>query len=78
MIHEELSTVVWRKSTRSGGNGGSCVEIASLAGGQVGIRDSKDRNGPALIFGPNEWQTFIGGIKDGEFDNLAARHKNRS
>ncbi|MFC7648663.1 DUF397 domain-containing protein [Streptosporangium lutulentum] len=70
MSHEELSDAVWRKSTRSGGNGGSCVEVASLAGGRVGVRDSKDRGGPALIFTPSEWQAFIGGVKGREFDDL--------
>ncbi|MEV4751994.1 DUF397 domain-containing protein [Streptosporangium sp. NPDC049248] len=69
MSHEELSRAVWRKSSCSGGNGGSCVEVASLSEGRVGVRDSKDRSGPALIFTSTEWQTFIGGIKGGEFDN---------
>lgn len=69
--HEELTRASWRKSIRSGGNGGSCVEVASLASGRVGIRDSKDKDGPALIFTPAEWQAFIGGIKDGEFDDVA-------
>ncbi|MGW4420861.1 DUF397 domain-containing protein [Streptosporangium sp. NPDC004631] len=70
MSYEELSGAIWRKSTLSGGNGGSCVEIASLTKGRVGVRDSKDRSGPALIFAPNEWQAFIGGVKSGEFDDL--------
>ncbi|WP_433359262.1 DUF397 domain-containing protein [Streptosporangium sp. CA-115845] len=72
MSHEELSRAVWRKSSRSGGNGGSCVEVASLNGGRVGVRDSKDRSGPALIFTSTEWRTFIGGIKGGEFGNPAS------
>lgn len=69
MSYEELSKAAWRKSTCSGGNGGSCVEVASLSGGRVGVRDSKDRGGPALIFTLVEWQTFIGGVKGGKFDN---------
>ncbi|WP_329425320.1 DUF397 domain-containing protein [Streptosporangium sp. NBC_01495] len=68
---EELSRAVWRKSTRSGGNGGSCVEVASLTAGRIGVRDSKDRSGPSLIFSPAEWHAFIGGIKGGEFDDPA-------
>ncbi|WP_449066473.1 DUF397 domain-containing protein [Planomonospora algeriensis] len=71
MSREELSQAVWRKSTLSGGNGGSCVEVASLAGGRIGVRDSKDREGPALIFTSAEWRAFIGGIKNGEFDDQA-------
>ncbi|MGJ6967467.1 DUF397 domain-containing protein [Streptosporangium sp. G11] len=66
---EELSRAVWRKSTRSGGNGGSCVEVASLTAGRVGVRDSKNRSGPALIFTSTEWHAFIGGIKSGKFDD---------
>lgn len=69
MSHGELSRAVWRKSSFSGGNGGSCVEVASLNGGRVGVRDSKDQSGPTLIFTFTEWRTFIGGIKGGEFDN---------
>lgn len=63
----DLTRAEWKKSTRSGGNG-NCVEVARLDGGAVAVRDSKDRQGPALIFTPAEWEAFIGGAKDGEFD----------
>lgn len=65
MSDEELSEAVWRKSSLSGGNGGSCVEIASLSRGRIGVRDSKDRNGPVLTFSPAEWDAFLTAIKDG-------------
>ena len=61
----DLSRAVWRTSTYSGGNG--CVEVASVDG-QVGVRDSKDREGPMLVFTANEWEAFIGGARDGEFE----------
>lgn len=64
----ELSGAVWRKSTRSGNGGNSCVEVAKNLPGVVGVRDSKDRSGPALAFGPEAWTTFLVGVKDGEFD----------
>lgn len=67
MSYEKPSTTEWRKSTLSGGNGGSCVEVASLPEGHIGVRDSKDRNGPALIFPSTEWHTFINHIKNGKF-----------
>ncbi|WP_263656404.1 DUF397 domain-containing protein [Nonomuraea aurantiaca] len=64
----DLSGAVWRKSSRSGSNGGQCVEVASNIPGIVAVRDSKDRGGPALTFTPGEWRAFLSGVKDGEFD----------
>jgi len=63
----DLSGAVWKKSARSASNG-ACVEVAHLSGGYVGMRDSKNQDGPVLIFTPSEWEAFIGGVKDGEFD----------
>jgi|HubBroStandDraft_1064217.scaffolds.fasta_scaffold06540_5 hypothetical protein len=63
----DLSSAVWRKSTRSGGNGGNCVEVASLAGGMIAVRDSKDPNGPALVFTADEWRAFLSGARAGDF-----------
>ncbi|MGW4118378.1 DUF397 domain-containing protein [Nocardia sp. NPDC004711] len=54
----DWSTAQWRKSTHSGGSGGECVEVA-FAGGQVGIRDSKDPAGPALVFAGEDWDGFL-------------------
>nr|MDT0662355.1 DUF397 domain-containing protein [Micromonospora sp. DSM 115978] len=54
----ELSQVIWRTSTRSGENGGLCVEVATLASA-VAVRDSKDRPGPTLTFTPTAWTTFL-------------------
>jgi hypothetical protein len=63
----DLSDAVWRKSTRSGSNGPDCVEVATQPD-VVGVRDSKDRSGPALGFAPAEWKAFVDGVKGGEFD----------
>jgi hypothetical protein len=63
-----LNGAVWRKASRSNGNGGNnCVEVAFL-GTEVAVRDSKDRSGPALLFTQAEWTAFVGSTKDGEFD----------
>jgi hypothetical protein len=57
----------WRKSRRSDGSG-NCVEVALLQGGGRAVRDSKDPDGSVLRFTAGEWDAFIGGVKDGEFD----------
>ncbi|ETK33779.1 Scr1 family TA system antitoxin-like transcriptional regulator [Microbispora sp. ATCC PTA-5024] len=58
---------VWRKATRSNTVGNQCVEVALLRGG-IAVRDSKDPEGPRLMFSPGEWEAFIDGVKGGEFD----------
>jgi hypothetical protein len=55
----DLTGAQWRKSTRSNGNGGNCVEVAGNLPGVVGVRDSKDRQGPALAFTPTAWRAFL-------------------
>lgn len=61
----DLSCAVWRKSTYSGNNG--CVEVA-FVDGQVGVRDSKDPEGPMLVFTAHEWEAFLAGVGNLEFD----------
>jgi hypothetical protein len=61
---DDLTRAQWRKSTRSGYNG--CLEVAFLDG-HVAIRDSKDRQGPMLVFTTAEWQVFVNGVRNGEF-----------
>ncbi|WP_153411216.1 DUF397 domain-containing protein [Nocardia macrotermitis] len=51
----------WRKSSYSGGNGGSCVEVR-FSGRRVHVRDSKDKSGPVLSFSPGEWDAFVANI----------------
>ncbi|MGW4092954.1 DUF397 domain-containing protein [Nocardia sp. NPDC004750] len=63
----DLSGARWFKSTRSSA-GSDCVEIAHLHGGRVGVRDSKNPHGGALVFTPSEWDAFLSVARDGEFD----------
>jgi hypothetical protein len=58
----------WIKSSLSFANS-NCVEVASLHGGQIGVRDSKDSRGPVLRFTSGEWDAFLGGVRNGEFDD---------
>ena len=65
----ELTGATWRKSSYSTNGGASCVEVASdISDGIVALRDSKDRQGPALIVGADQWTAFTAGIRHGEFD----------
>ncbi|MFG2064930.1 DUF397 domain-containing protein [Micromonospora sp. NPDC048871] len=57
-----LTGARWRKSSRSSGNGGACVEVADNLPGLVGVRDSKDPTGPALVFTPTAWRAFLAEI----------------
>src|ERR1700719_2623740 len=65
MPASELPDVTWRKSRRSGPQGGNCVEIAHLPDGQVAIRNSRHPAGPALVFTPAEWTALAGGATTG-------------
>ncbi|MEV4758934.1 DUF397 domain-containing protein [Micromonospora sp. NPDC049559] len=53
----------WRKSSRSNGQGGDCVEVADNLPGRVLVRDSKDRDGGTLTFAPDSWKAFVEAVK---------------
>jgi hypothetical protein len=63
-------TTAWIKSRKSGTNGGSCVE-ARRHNGMIEVRDTKDQGrGPVLRFTCAEWDAFLHGAKNAEFDDL--------
>jgi hypothetical protein len=61
----DLNRAHWRKSTRSGDNGGNCIEVARNLHGVVAVRDSKDPDGPKLVTSPAAWQAFTARVKAG-------------
>jgi hypothetical protein len=56
----------WRKSSYSNGDGGACVEVATLGNG-CAVRDSKDRSGPLIYVPTTEWSAFTSAVRSGEF-----------
>ncbi|RZU75514.1 uncharacterized protein DUF397 [Micromonospora kangleipakensis] len=69
----DLTGAVWRKTSRSGGNGGNCVEVADNLPGIVAVRDSKHSAGPALAFPAEVWGSFVSAIKAERFHPDEAR-----
>ncbi len=63
----DLSGAHWFKSSRSGASK-NCVEVAFLSDAGVGVRDSKDPFGPALIFTAAEWSSFTAAATRGDLD----------
>ena len=72
MLEKPGSASNWVKSSLSFSNG-NCVEVASLPGGQIGVRNSRDSEGPVLRFTPDEWHAFLGGAQNGEFDGFGRK-----
>jgi hypothetical protein len=62
--------LTWTKSSLSFSNG-NCVEVAG-DGATVLVRDSKNPGGPRLRFTRAEWQAFLAGAKNNEFDRFGA------
>ncbi|MFD8160037.1 DUF397 domain-containing protein [Streptomyces malaysiensis] len=60
----DLRTASWHKSSYSSNGGGECVEVADNLPGIVPVRDSKNPEGPVLIFQNDAWSTFIASLKN--------------
>jgi hypothetical protein len=59
---EGTSALNWRKSSRSGNNGGDCVEVADVAS-VVLVRDTRDRDGEMLSLTASAWRAFTANVK---------------
>ncbi|WP_433477317.1 DUF397 domain-containing protein [Spirillospora sp. CA-142024] len=57
-----MEDVTWRKSQRSNDQGGACVELAAFVKG-VGVRDSKDPDGPRLLLEPTAFRALLTDLK---------------
>jgi Domain of unknown function (DUF397) len=66
MSRLDLSHAIWRKSSRSNGNGNECVEVA-FVDEVVALRDSKNPDGAALLFDQGGWTAFLHAAKTGKF-----------
>jgi Domain of unknown function (DUF397) len=55
----------WKKSSRC--DSSACVEVAQLEQ-HVGVRDSKDPDGPVLTFSSGAWSSFVAGVRAGDFE----------
>ncbi|MEW1722830.1 DUF397 domain-containing protein [Streptomyces sp. NPDC093109] len=64
----DLSTAVWHKSMYSNSSGGACVETAVNFPGTVPVRDSKNPDGPALLFPTAAFAAFVRSVQSGSFD----------
>ncbi len=67
---EALAQVRWRVSSRSTDGGGNCVEVGPLndGTGRVALRHSQHPTGPIIVYTRAEWDAFVAGAKDNEFD----------
>jgi Domain of unknown function (DUF397) len=65
-MDKDLTKLHWFKSSASAA--GNCVEVAHLPGGGVAVRDSKDRGKVPHVYTRGEWEAFLVGAKNGEFD----------
>ena len=65
----ERATLVWVKA-RASSSYGQCVQIASVPDGRVAMRDSKDPDGPILLYARAEFKAFLDGALKGDFDGI--------
>ncbi|MEU8804862.1 DUF397 domain-containing protein [Spirillospora sp. NPDC048819] len=63
----DISRATWRKSTRSNGAGGNCVEVADLET-TIGVRDSKAPESGHLTFSRHAWTAFMARTRAGRFN----------
>ncbi|MFJ7997396.1 DUF397 domain-containing protein [Streptomyces sp. NPDC096310] len=55
----------WRKSSYSGNDADSCLEVLDNHPSGIPVRDSKTPHTPALLFPPAPWTSFIAAVRSG-------------
>jgi hypothetical protein len=65
-MKKKAAELRWFKSSASAA--GNCVEVAHLPSGGVAVRDSKDHAKSPHLYTRGEWEAFLVGAKNGEFD----------
>ncbi|MER5982934.1 DUF397 domain-containing protein [Streptomyces sp. NPDC001787] len=63
-ITDSATPAGWRKSSYSGGANAECLEVAD-GHLSVPVRDSKTPTGPAILFSPDGWSSFVAAVKNG-------------
>lgn len=58
MENDELARATWRTASYTQGNG-ACVEVGNLGSGRIAVRDTKDRDGLALVMTADTWRAFL-------------------
>ncbi|GAA3200527.1 DUF397 domain-containing protein [Actinocorallia longicatena] len=59
----DLTNATWRKATRSGSNGGDCVEVTGVTSGVIAIRDSKHPESGHLTLSRTRFHAFTKHLK---------------
>jgi hypothetical protein len=61
----DLSGARWFKSSYSGGDQSTCVEVADIRPetGRIAVRDSKNTEGPALLVAPDQFAAFVNNVR---------------
>ena len=57
-MENELARATWRTATYTQGNG-SCVEVGNLSGSRIAVRDTKDRDGMAIVMAADTRRAFL-------------------
>jgi hypothetical protein len=63
----DTAAASWVRPDADNGTPGE-LEIGFAANGLVAMRRAEDPDGTILIYTPDEWEAFVGGVRDGELD----------